>query len=142
MGIQEDGGRGTGFFAGLRSPVFGHFLYRIHECSFYSVKNHCPYYHHHNHKAEGIEEVHGVEGAGAEEGVAKGFDDGGHGIGLDEGLEAGGDGGDRVDDRGGVHEELDTELHQEAQVAVFCSEGGDDDAKSEAEAGHHEDENG
>ncbi|GEM_PF-3267659 len=55
-------------------------------------------------------------------------------------METGGDGGDRIDDRGGVHEELDAELHQEAQVAVFCSEGRDDDAKSEPEAGHHEDE--
>lgn len=63
-----------------------------------------------------------------------------HGVGLNQGLEAGSKGGDRVDDRGGVHKELDAELHQEAQVAVFGGEGGDDDAKSEVEVGHHEDE--
>ena len=115
-------------------------LNSIHKCGFNAVENDGPYYYHHNHEAEGVEEVHGVEGAGPQECISKGFDNGGHGVGLDEGLEAGGDGGDRVDDRGGVHKELDAELHQEAQVAVFGSEGRDDDAKSEAEAGHHEDE--
>jgi len=118
------------------------FLNSVHEGGFDAVEDDGADDDDDNHEDERIEQVHGVEGTSAQEGVAEGFDDGGHGVGLDNGLEAGGDGGDRVDDGGGVHEELDAELHQEAQVAVFGGEGGNDDAKSEAEAGHHEDEHG
>lgn len=81
-----------------------------------------------------------VDGACAEEGKAKGLDDGGHGIGEDDPLEAFGDGGDGVDDGRGIHQQLDAEGHQEAQVTVFGGEGGDDDAKSQPEAGHHQDQ--
>jgi len=78
MGIQEDGGRrtedgvettgdggrGTGFFR-LRSPVFGHFLHCIHECGFNAIEDDCADDDDDEHEAEGIEEVHGVEGASA-----------------------------------------------------------------------------
>ena len=80
----------------------------------------------------------GVHRAGAQEGVAEGLHDGGHGVGEDDPLEAGGDGRDRVDHRGGVHQELDAEAHQEAQVTVLGGERGDDDAESQSQAGHHQ----
>jgi len=79
-----------------------------------------------------------VNGAGAQEGVAEGLDNGRHGVELNDPLEALRDGRSRVNDRRGIHEERDAKLHQEAQVAVLGGERGDDDAKSQPQAGHHQ----
>ena len=51
-------------------------------------------------------------------------------------------GADRVDDRGGVHQQAYPKLHQKAQVAIFGGEGADENTQPQAEAGHHQDEEG
>ncbi len=53
-----------------------------------------------------------------------------------------GDGGERVDDGGGVHPQLHAETDQEAQVAVARGERGDQDAEAQSEASHHHQQHG
>jgi len=51
-------------------------------------------------------------------------------------------GADRVDDRCGVHQQAYPKLHQKAQVAVLGGEGADKDTQPQAQARHHQDEEG
>ncbi len=94
------------------------------------------------HDAQAVEQVQGVQFAGAQEGEAEAFDDGGERVELDIQAVLLGDGGERVDDRGGVHPQLHAKADQEAQVAVAGGQGGDDDAEAQSEAGHHQQQQG
>ena len=50
------------------------------------------------------------------------------------------DGGDWVDHRRGIHEQLHPESYQKAQVAILCGQRGNNDAKSKPQAGHDQDQ--
>lgn len=84
-----------------------------------AVEDDTAEYHHHQHKAKTIQQVVDIHRARAQEGIAESLDDGRHWVGEDDPLEARGDGRDRVNDRGGVHQQGNAKGHQEAQVAVF-----------------------
>ena len=105
---------------------------------FHSVEDNAANDHHHQHKAKTIQQVIEIHRPRAQEGIAEGLDDGGHRVGLDHPLKTGWNGGGRVDDRRGVHQQLHAELHQKAQVAVFGGQRGDDDAEAQAESRHHQ----
>ncbi len=79
-----------------------------------------------------------VQRTGAQKGIAKGLDDRRERVELDQRAVALGDGRDGVDDRGGVHPQLHAKTHQVAQVAVAGGERADDDAKTQAKTGHHQ----
>ena len=86
-------------------------------------------------------QVLGTEGAGAQKAVTEGLDDRGHGIEQDEPEETAAlELGQGINDRGGVHGELDGKADQEAQVTVLGGQGGDDDAAAQAEPGHDQDQ--
>ncbi len=120
--------------------AISHQLHRINKSGLNPVENNNPNDHHHHHKPERIRQVAEIDRAGAQEGKTESLDDRRHRVGLDEGLEALRDGRDRVDHRRGVHQQLHPKLHQEAQIAVFGRQRRDDDAKSEPQAGHHQDQ--
>ena len=92
------------------------------------------------------EKQHGSNGSGdsealpwdcaAEEDGAEALDDGGHGVEIHEESVFFRNYAGRVDDGGGIHGELDSETDEEREIAVFCSERGDDDTSTEAEQGH------
>ena len=102
-----------------------------------------------NHEDETVDEPAPTdEHAGVEESVLEGLDDGGdgiqahqlmngdaheeHALGLREGI----------DDRRGVHPQLHDEGEEDLQVAVLGGPGGDEDAKAQGQAGHHEQQHG
>jgi len=84
----------------------------------------------------------GPRDVAAEEDGPEGFDGSGHGVELDDPAVFFRDLGERVDDRGSIHRELDAETHKEREVAVFGGERGNDDAGAEAEGGHEGQEHG
>ncbi len=108
-----------------------HNLHRIHECAL-------DFFEHYN--AE--EKQHGSNGSGnsealpwdcaAEEDGAETLNEGGHGVEIhEEGVFFRNHAG-WVDDRRGIHGELDAETHEEGEIAVFCGERGDDDTGAES----------
>jgi hypothetical protein len=92
------------------------------------------------------EKQHGGDGGGdskalpwdcaAEEDGAEALDDRAHGVEIHEESVFFRNYAGRVDDGGGIHGELDSETDEEREIAVFCSERGDDDTTTEAEQGH------
>ena len=85
-------------------------LDRIHKGLLDAVEHHRSQDHHYQHKAKTVEQVQGMHRPGAQEGIAESLHDGGHRVELDDPLEAFRDGGGRIDDRGGVHQQLNAKL--------------------------------
>src|ERR1035441_3230328 len=71
-----------------------------------------------------------TEKAFAKEGVAEGFDDRGHRVQDDHPTGGGVKHRQRVNDRGGIHGQLDAKGDQNLQVAVFRGQRGHDDANT------------
>lgn len=123
-------------------PATYYLLDRIHKISFHLIEDHRAEEDDDQHAAKAVTKLRQAYRAGAQEGVAEGFDDGGHGVGKDDPLPLSRNGADRVDDRGGVHQQAYPKLHQKAQVAILGSKRADEDAQTQAESGHHQDEDG
>lgn len=81
-----------------------------------------------------------VHRPGAQEGIAKRLHDRRHRVGQDHPPEAFGDGRNGVDDRRGVHEQRYAKGDEEAQVAVFGGQRGNDDTEAQAKPCHHKNE--
>ncbi len=77
------------------------------------------------------------EAAFAQEPIAEGFYNAGHGVEFNDPFVGGWGRAEGVDDSCGVHHELDAEGDEKGEVAVFGGEGGDDKAQTEAQQGHH-----
>ena len=85
-----------------------------------------------------VEEATDGEGADTQTAVLEGLEDGGEGIDIEVDLVLGGGEAHGVDDRRGVHEELDAEADEHIEVAVFRGERGDDESPGHGvEADHH-----
>ena len=111
-----------------------------------------------DHDAEGEDEGHDDEAvddpapadeiAAAEEAVFEGFDDGGDGVEAHEGVDRDAEEAhaaglaERIDNRGGIHPELDQKTEEYLQVAVFGRHRGDDGAEAEGQACQHDDQQG
>lgn len=78
---------------------------RIHERGFHAVEDQRSQEDTHQHKAKGVQQVQHLQAAGAQKSVAEGLHDGRHRVEADERLEALRYGRDRVDNRGGVHQQ-------------------------------------
>ncbi len=85
-----------------------------------------------------VQQVERLHRAGAQVGIAEGLHDGRHRVEPDEPLVLLRDGGDRVDHRGGVHQQGNAKPHQEAQVAVLGGHRGDEDTEAQSQTSHHE----
>lgn len=77
-----------------------------------------------------VEEAAPREGAAGEAGVFEGLEDGGQGVEGDDITILLWCSAQGVDDRGGIHEELDAKLDEKLEIAVLGGEGGDDQACS------------
>lgn len=118
-------------------------LHRIHERALDLVEDDDAKEEKDAHEGEGVGEGCPGEEALAEGAEFEGLDDGGHGVGKDEGAEgAFGNHAEGVDDGGAVHPELNDEGEKDAEVTVFGGHGGYQDAKAQAEACKHDNEDG
>ena len=130
----------------IRNPKFkipnSIFSNSIHKGRFNPIKQQQPGDQDHQGEGGAVEEAGGADSAGTQVGVAEALHHRGERVEPDDPLEPLGDRRDRVDDRGGVHPELDPEAHQEAEVAVAGGQGGDDDPESEPHARHQEQQQG
>ncbi len=102
--------------------------YRIHEVSFYAVKDDDGEEEGDEHEDGAVEEAAPIEGTTAHTAVFKGFEYRGKGVQGDEVLILAGSCAEWVDDWCGVHEELDTKAYQLTEVTVLGGHGRDDHA--------------
>lgn len=73
----------------------------------------------------------------------KGLNNGGEWVGKDEGVETGiGDHAEGIDNRGGVHPELDNESEEYGEVTIFSGHRGDENAEAKTETSEHDDHHG
>ena len=84
---------------------------------------------HYDDEGDGaIEHTPDIEGADAEAGVFECLEDWGEGIDIEEHLVLFGGEGEGVDDRGSIHQELDTEADEHVEISVFGGERGDNES--------------
>ena len=125
------------------------FLHRIHKTLLDFVENHNTQPQKNYHKCKTVgEPAPADEGSGTKETVLESLDDGGHGVEEHNGVEIHSCHylafhlGEGIDDRRGVHPQLHDEGEEDLQVAVLGGPGGDEDAKAQGQAGHHEQQHG
>jgi hypothetical protein len=117
-------------------------LYRIHKGLFDAVEEDHTDEKDHQHGAKAVTQHRPADGAGAQKSKPKGFHDGRDRVDDHQPAVLGRDGGDRVNDRGGIHPQLHAEGHQKAQVTVLGGQRRDDDAKAQSQPSHQEQEHG
>ena len=104
------------------------FLYSVHEALLGAVEeDDCE--EHDDEEGDGaIEQAPDVEGADAEAGVFECLKDRSEGVDVEESLILLRCEGEGVDDRGSIHQELDTEADEHIEVTVFGGERSDDES--------------
>lgn len=90
------------------------------------------------HEDGAVEETGPVEGATGEGAVFEGLKDRGQGVEGDDVTILLWSSTQWIDDWGGIHEELDAELHQEGKVTILGGEGGDDESPAQTMEGQEE----
>ncbi len=115
-------------------------LYRIHKGLLNAVEEQYADEENDDHGYEAVTQHGPTEASPADEGMPESFYDGRDGVYVGNPAPILGNGWDGVNDWRGVHPQLDAKGDQEAQVAIFCGQGGDDDAKAESQAGHQQDQ--
>ena len=110
-----------------------HVLNRIDEGFLRLVKNNDAQYEGNEGEGNGVAQCLEGKAALAQEPIAEGFYNSGHGVEFDDPFVGGWGRAEGVDDSCGVHHELDAEGDQKGEVAVFRGEGGDDEAQAEAQ---------
>lgn len=95
-------------------------LHSIHEALLGAVKDDDGEEHSDAEDYGAIDEAAGIEGADAKATVLEGLEDWGEWVEVDDPAVFLWGEGEWIDYWGGVHEELDAELDEELQVAVFC----------------------
>lgn len=113
-------------------------LYRIHKRLFHPVEDDNPHKQQNHHKPGAVGQMPPAEGSGTEHGIPETLHNRGHGIGHDQGLVLFRDGGNGIDHRRGIHQQLHPELDQKGQVAVLAGERGEDDPEAKSQAGHQQ----
>ena len=101
-------------------------LYCIHEVTLDAVEDDDGEEEGDAHEDGAVEKAAPVEGATTHAAVLEGFEDGGEGVEGDDVSVLAGGCAQRVDDRGGVHEELDAKAYKLAQVSILGSHRRDD----------------
>lgn len=126
----------------LRNEVLHSRLYGIHEVALGAGEDDDTEEEGDEHEDGTIEESAPVEGATGEGAVLEGFEDRGQGVEGDDVAILLWSCTEWIDDWGGVHEELDAELHQEGKVTILGGEGGDDESPAQAMEGQEEHQEG
>ena len=100
--------------------------HRVHKVAFCAVENDDGDEQCHEHEQRTVEQTAPAEGAATHATVFEGFEDGCERIEFEDGAYLASRGAHGIDDRSGVHEQLDAEPHQLSKVAIFRSERGND----------------
>lgn len=106
----------------------GNQLNRVHEALLRAVEEDDGEEHDDDEGDGAISEVHGIEGAGTNEGVFEDLENWGERVEIDEYAVCFWGEAEGIDDRGRVHQELDSEADEHVEVTVFGREGGDDES--------------
>lgn len=117
-------------------------LYSVHEVALRAVEDDDGEEEGDQHEDGAIEQAAPTEGAAAHATVFKGLENRGEGVEFEDGAYLAAGGAHRVDDRGGIHEQLDTETDELSQITVFGSESRYDEAPGEGMEGGKEHEEG
>jgi len=103
-----------------------HVLNRIDEGFLRLVKNNDAQYEGNEGEGNGVAQRLEGKAALAQEPVAEGFNNAGHGVEFNDPFVGGWGGAERVNDGSGVHHELDAEADEKGEVAVLRGEGCND----------------
>ena len=103
-------------------------LYCVHEVAFDTAENDDGEGEGDKHEDGAVEETTPVEGTTTETAIFEGLEDGSEGVELENGFIFLWGCAQRVDDRSGIHEELDAKSDEELQVTVLGGQGGDDES--------------
>jgi hypothetical protein len=79
-------------------------LHRIHKSLFDTVEDDTAEENDQQHETKAVQQVVYIYRTRTQEGITKSLDDGSHRVGQDDPLETCRDGGDRVNDRRGIHQ--------------------------------------
>ena len=101
-------------------------LHCVHEVAFDTAENDDGEGEGDKHEESAVEETTPVEGAATQATVFESFEDGSEGVELEDGFIFLWGCAQRVDDRCGIHKELDAKSDKELQVTVLGGQGWDD----------------
>ena len=107
----------------ISSAICPFLLHCVHEVAFDTAENDDGEGEGDKHEEGAVEEASPVEGAATQATVFESFEDGSEGVELENGFIFLWGCAQRVDDRSGIHEELDAESDKELQVTVLGSQG-------------------
>lgn len=144
--IRSPVGTQRKIFAGLcENPACGrqvcdtlrnNFLHRIHKILFRLVKNDEAEKHQYYGKHRSVTQCLPAEAALPQKGKAEGFHNAGHRIKLNNPFVFIRYGRKRINNRCCIHQQLDSELYQKGEVAVFGSQGRYDHSEAKSHKSH------
>ena len=112
-------------------------LYCVHEALLGAVEEDNSEEHHENEGDRAIEDAPYIKCTYTEAGVFECLEDRSEWIDIEEHLILLRSEGEGVDDRGSIHQELDTEADEHVEVTVFSGERGDDESPRHSVESNH-----